>query len=276
MKLDKIFNISEKVILVTGGTGQIGSNISKVFLDNGAKVVFLDKDMSKKEEIINDLKNDSKDLSVNAFFFKLDISIEDECIKVIRKIHQQFKKIDVLINAAAIDAKFDHSVKDNFNKEFKNFPINLLIQSLQINQLGLIQITKEVCKYMSDSKQGNIINLGSIYSLVSPNHNLYDFKNDQKSIKPIDYVISKSFIPNFSRYIATFYAKDGIRCNTLIPHGIIQNPRDDFVDNWKIISPIGRLCNIEELYGPFLFLASDASSYMTGATLIIDGGWTAW
>jgi len=123
---------------------------------------------------------------------------------------------------------------------------------------------------------GNIINVASTYSVVAPNQNLYDFGEGIKNFKPIDYIASKSFIPNFTRYVATFYSKENIRCNAIVPHGILNNHEESFLVNFSKMSPLGRMCNREELDGPFTFLASDASSYMTGSVLMVDGGWTAW
>lgn len=94
--------------------------------------------------------------------------------------------------------------------------------------------------------------------------------------KPIDYVGTKSMIPNFTRYLATLYARDGIRCNAIVPHGVDNRHPQEFRDNFERLSPLGRMCDVKELRGPFVFLASDASSYMTGSTLVVDGGWTAW
>jgi NAD(P)-dependent dehydrogenase (short-subunit alcohol dehydrogenase family) len=129
---------------------------------------------------------------------------------------------------------------------------------------------------MLNQQYGNIINVASIYSIIAPNNSLYDFGDCDKLFKPVDYVVSKSFIPNFTRFIATLYAKDNIRCNAIAPHGIINNHETQFIQNFSKLSPMGRMCNKEELDGPFLFLSSDASSYMTGETIILDGGWSSW
>jgi NAD(P)-dependent dehydrogenase (short-subunit alcohol dehydrogenase family) len=129
---------------------------------------------------------------------------------------------------------------------------------------------------MLQQGHGNIINVASSYSLVSPNQQLYDFAEDDKTFKPIDYVASKSFMPNFTRYLATLYAQDNIRCNGIAPHGIFNDHGEKFLANFTRLSPMGRMCDKSEINGPFIFLASDASSYMTGTTIVIDGGWTAW
>jgi NAD(P)-dependent dehydrogenase (short-subunit alcohol dehydrogenase family) len=124
--------------------------------------------------------------------------------------------------------------------------------------------------------QGNIINVASTYSMVAPNQQLYDFGQGIQQYKPIDYIASKSFIPNFTRYVATFYAGEGIRCNAIVPHAIENQHSEAFKNNFSRLSPLGRMCEREELIGPFTFLASEASSYMTGSILTVDGGWTAW
>ncbi|MFI5172635.1 MAG: SDR family oxidoreductase, partial [Chitinophagales bacterium] len=93
---------------------------------------------------------------------------------------------------------------------------------------------------------------------------------------PVDYIVTKSFIPNFTKYIATFYAKENIRCNAIAPHGIFNDHSDAFIHNFSKLSPLGRMAEKNEMIGPFTFLASDASSYMTGSILTVDGGWTAW
>ena len=123
---------------------------------------------------------------------------------------------------------------------------------------------------------GNIINVASTYSLVSPNQKLYDFGDGTIQYKPVDYIVTKSFIPNFTKYLATFYASDNIRCNAIAPHGIFNDHDEKFLQNFAALSPIGRMADKKEMTGPFTFLASDASSYMTGTTLVVDGGWTAW
>ena len=118
--------------------------------------------------------------------------------------------------------------------------------------------------------------MASTYSLVSPNQKLYDFGDGAIQYKPVDYIVTKSFIPNFTKYLATFYAADKIRCNAIAPHGIFNDHDEKFLQNFAALSPIGRMADKKEMTGPFTFLASDASSYMTGTTLVVDGGWTAW
>jgi NAD(P)-dependent dehydrogenase (short-subunit alcohol dehydrogenase family) len=207
----------------------------------------------------------------------LDIANPESTEKLIRHAVDKFGRVDVLINNAAIDAKFDKQSEGNVNpSRFENYPIELLRKSVDVNLTGTVIMTQAACRQMLKQGHGNIINVASTYSLVAPNQNLYDFGEGVKNFKPVDYIASKSFIPNFTRYIATFYAKESIRCNAIVPHGIFNDHPGEFLVNFSKMSPLGRMCDRNELNGPFTFLASDSSSYMTGATLVVDGGWTAW
>ena len=268
-------SVTGKVVLITGAYGLIGQTIAVSFLKQGALVILADIDKNKEIELkikVSSLFHDSQFL-----FQTLDISKEESCYETIQVTLTKFHRLDVLINIAAIDAKFD---KDNStsidNNRFENYPIELLQKSIDVNLTGTILITQHVCRQMLKQLSGNIINVASTYSVVSPNQNLYDFGDGKSQFKPVDYVATKSFIPNFTRYLATLYAGQGIRCNAIVPHAIFNDHEAPFLENFAKLSPLRRMCDREELIGPFTFLASDASSYMTGSLLTIDGGWTAW
>lgn len=268
-------SIHDEVILVTGAFGLIGRQVSKVFLQNGAKVVLADINASITNEVqeeFTSLTNEN-----NFLIIHLDITNETSAAAAIEATVKKFGRLDTLINNAAIDAKFD---KENMGKvnqsRFENYPVDLLRRSVEVNLTGTVIMTQAACKQMLVQGSGNIINVASTYSVVAPNQNLYDFGNGIENFKPIDYIASKSFIPNFTRYIATFYSTNNIRCNAIVPHGVYNNHDEKFLENFSKLSPLGRMCNREELEGPFIFLASKASSYMTGSVMMVDGGWTAW
>ncbi|WKK67353.1 SDR family oxidoreductase [Lutimonas zeaxanthinifaciens] len=269
-------NLEGKVILVTGGMGLIGKEISYSFLQQGAKVIFADLNLDSRDKYTDELEKNEIPKN-NYLFLLLDITSESSCSDVIKSAVSKFGKLDVLINNAAIDAKFDKEGSSKINQSrFENYPIDLLRRSVEVNLTGTVIMTQVACKQMLKQGYGNIINVASTYSMVAPNQNLYDFGEGIQNFKPVDYIASKSFIPNFTRYIATFYANENIRCNAIVPHGIENNHPIDFKKNFGAMSPMGRMCEREELNGPFSFLASDASSYMTGSVLTVDGGWTAW
>tara|TARA_B100000959_G_C14990011_1_gene627406 strand:- start:3375 stop:4208 length:834 start_codon:yes stop_codon:yes gene_type:complete len=269
------FSLEKKVALITGANGLIGREIADSFASFSANLILLDN--TEDEDIDIYAKNLSEKYSVKVKVFHISITNIDKIKHVINEAVIYFGKIDILVNLAAIDAKFDENIKNVPKTAFEDFPIELWNKSIEVNMTGTFLITQQVVKQMLKQKNGNIINVASTYSLVSPNQNLYKFNEESEQLfKPIDYVATKSMIPNFTRYLATFYGKKGIRVNTIVPHGVLNNTNSEFIDNFSKLSPLGRMCNREELRGPFVFLASDASSYMTGSTLVVDGGWTAW
>lgn len=260
----KEFNLNNKTIIVTGCNGIIGKSISKALSSYGADLILIDiVDQSKINKQTRDLQKKFKNKILP---IKLDINNEIETKKIFKNIN----KIDVLINLAAIDAKVNEGKEYVFDKK-------LLKNSLNTNLIGTSIFTDFILKKMIKRKKGNIINVASTYSIVSPNINLYKGTNTFKLNKPLEYILSKSFIPNYSRYIATTYARKGIRCNTIVPHAVITNNKNNkFKKNFLKLSPIGRFCKPSELNGVFIFLSSDSSSYMNGALITLDGGWTAW
>jgi NAD(P)-dependent dehydrogenase (short-subunit alcohol dehydrogenase family) len=267
-------NVADKVIFLSGAFGLFGRRLATVFLDNGAKVILCAHRMEKASSWLNDNshKYDTEKIAV----LPLDLTSDSSMADAVENSVKSFGRIDVLINNAAIDAKFDKEhIGSLENSGFENYPIDLIRQSVECNIVGTVRLTQLVCKIMSAQQSGNIINVGSIYSLLSPNKSLYEGINGPQ-MKPVDYVISKSFIPNFTRYIAANYAGKNIRCNAIAPHGIFYNHEETFVQNFKAMSPSRRMCRIEEIDGPFLFLASDASSYVNGEVMVLDGGWSVW
>ena len=269
-----LFSLKKQVIVITGSCGLIGREVCDALVYAGANLVLIDK--VNENIIFKQAKILSKKHKTKILFFNVDIVDEKKIKNSISSILKKFKKIDTLINLAAIDAKINNQNFHNFS--FTKFPIDQLELSLDVNVKGTFIVTKNILNQMLKQKNGNIINVASTYSIVAPNQNLYkDKKNRQIFIKPIDYVLSKSVIPNFTRYIATSFGKKGIRANTIVPHGVIEGKVNrDFKSNFSKMSPLGRFCKKEELRGPFIFMSSNSSSYMNGSTLIIDGGWTAW
>jgi len=269
------FDLSEKNILVTGACGLIGKEICDAFASAGANVIISDIIEEKKIKEYAD-KLSSKYGTENIGLF-LDITDFESIHSGITNILEKLSSIDVLVNNAAIEAKFDKSIVDINPTRFENYPMEELEKSLSVNISGTIKITKEVIKNMISSKNGNIINVTSAYAIVAPDQRLYRNPGKKSQVyKPVDYIVTKSFIPGYSRYLATLYASDGIRVNTIVPHGIYNNHKKDFLQRFSDRSPMGRMCRLNELRGPFIFLASDSSSYMTGSMLVIDGGWSIW
>lgn len=273
--MSETISVRNKVILVTGAFGIIGSTICEHFLEEGAKVVLVDINAALGAAVEEEL---SRKFSKERFLVLIvDITDPESVERAVARTVSYFGTLDVLINNAAIDAKFDRANQSGVNiSRFENYPIPLLRKSVEVNIMGTVIMTQATCSQMMKQGNGNIINVASTYSLVSPNQSLYDYGEGVSNFKPVDYIVSKSFIPNFTRYISTFYARNSIRCNAIVPHGIFNDHEEKFLVNFAKLSPLGRMCDRNELKGPFVFLASDASSYMTGSLLVVDGGWTAW
>jgi NAD(P)-dependent dehydrogenase (short-subunit alcohol dehydrogenase family) len=270
-----VFDIRNKNILLTGASGLFGRQISNCFLKCGANVILGVHNQDNIAYLQKELEQEyPKDKFLICHLELLDSLSIENCLKTAL---EKFPSIDILINNAALDAKMDKENKTELAEvRFEDYPIDYIRKSIDVNMIGTINITQYVCRQMLKQGNGNIINVASIYSLIAPNQYLYDFGDGKNYYKPIDYVVSKSFLPNFTRYIATLYAKFNIRCNAIAPHGVFNNHKKAFLNNFSKLSPMKRMCRKEELDGPFLFLASDASSYMTGETIVLDGGWSAW
>ncbi len=269
------FDLTERVILVTGAAGQIGTEICDAFASYGASVVISDVHdasiLAARAEAL-----EMRYPGTTALGVSLNVASEESVVNAFFSVEKKFGRIDVLVNNAAIDAKFDAGEGKVEPSRFEDYPLDLWEQSVSVNLTGLLRVTQHAVRWMLRLGGGNIINVASSYALTSPNQTLYEFGDGVDRYKPIDYVGSKSAIPNITRYLATLYARQGIRCNSIEPHGIDNAHDAPFRTNFAGLSPIGRMCRVDELRGPFVFLASDASSYMTGAALVIDGGWTAW
>ncbi len=262
-----------KTILFTGAFGLIGKEICAHYMNEGARVAWTD--IKIDDKTVTWLQDNFAE--TDFVVVEMDITNETQVAEGVDKVVSHWGTIDVLVNNAAIDAKFDKKGIDKVNQSrFENYPIDLLRRSVEVNLTGTVIVTQAVCRQMLKQGYGNIINVASTYSVVAPNQDLYDFGQGIQNYKPIDYIASKSFIPNFTRYIATFYAKDNIRCNAVVPHGVLNNHDEAFLRNFSKLSPLQRMANRDELRGPFTLLASDESSYMTGSVLMVDGGWTAW
>ena len=268
-----IFSLEGKTAIVIGGLGQIGINSVKILLDAGAKVEVIDVVNDKESKRAKDLKEYYTGNSI--FFSKIDITNEVAVKTKITDTYKKFGKIDILINHAHYKGDPEmlkpHS---EFFSAFEDYPFEVWKKTIDVNLSGLFLVTRSVCGFMKKQKSGVIINTASTYGLVSPNKSIYE---DSGINSPISYAVTKASILNFSRYLSTHLAEYNIRVNTLSPGGVENDGQSlNFKKNYSNLTPLNRLSKDNEYQGAILYLASNASSYMTGSNLIIDGGWTSW
>ena len=268
-----LFRLNGRVAIVTGGLGQLGLQFSVSLCDYSANVAVIDI-LDEKKKANNDF--DKYLNSGRIKIYKADIRKRVQIEKTLGKIKMDLGNPSILINNAGIDAPPGIDTEENC--PFENYPEESLDKVIDVNIKGVFLCSQVFGGEMAMNNYGSIINIASIYGIVSPNQDIYEYKrkNGQLWYKPASYSISKSAILNFTRYLATYWAKNNVRVNTLSPAGIFNNQDKEFLKGYKKRMPLGRMAREDELNGAIIFLASDASSYMTGSNLIIDGGWTAW
>ena len=264
MSINKIFNLTNKVIILTGASGLLGTEYAHGLSQAGANVVLADLNFEKCKKLSSNI---NEKYGVDSFPIKLDVTKTNSINTMIKKVIKKFSKIDILINNAIF------SEVGNTKTTFENYDLNIWKKGLNVNLTGPFLCCQEVGKIMKKQKNGNIINISSIYGLVSPDQRIY---GNTKIIKSAMYAVTKSAVLNFSRYLASYWREDGIRVNTLSLGGVEENQNSIFKKNYSNKTMIGRMAKKDEYVGGLIFLSSNASSYMTGSNLVIDGGWTAW
>ncbi|MCH7760503.1 SDR family oxidoreductase [candidate division TA06 bacterium] len=278
MGIEKYFDLKEKVALITGGAGLLGTQYAEALAEVGAKIVLVDMNMKGCAENAKQLE---KRYPVQILSIQTDVSKKRSVKEMVRKIVKRFGRIDILINNAAFTAKHGSKKHEGYFAPVEEYPVDLWEEVLSINLTGMFLCSQEVGKQMLKQKGGVIINVSSIYGLVGPDQRIYHgVKNPynpfQKMNTPIVYSVTKGAVLSLTRYLATYWAQKNIRVNCLTLGGVFEGHDKKFVKNYSLRTPLGRMAKKDEYKGAVLFLASDASSYMTGANLVVDGGWTAW
>jgi len=246
------FSLEGKVAIITGGLGQLGRQYTKAIIDAGAKVATFD--------------------IVPGSPYLVDITSKESVKKGVEAVVKDLGVPSILINNAAIDAPPGSA---GGSKPFEDYPIDDLDKVFDVNVKGMIICCQEIGKIMAEHKNGSIINISSIYGNVSPDQRIYEYRQP-RFVKPVAYSVTKAAVLNLTRYLATYWAKDGVRVNTLSLGGVFNNQDPEFLKNYTTKVPLGRMAREDEYNGAIVFLASDASSYMTGSNMIIDGGYIAW
>jgi NAD(P)-dependent dehydrogenase (short-subunit alcohol dehydrogenase family) len=271
------FNLKNKIIVITGGSGFLGSEFSSTLSVVGAIPIILDKNNASLEL----LKKKFIKKKQRGFFFLVDLNNETKVNVVINSIIKKYRKIDCLINAAGLTGEDMLKTDSNFFEKFENYDFKLWQKSLNENLSITFVLTKSVAKYMLKRKKGSIINIASDVGIISPDHRIYEAnkKINYEGVNfntPLSYSVAKSGIISMTRYLATYWAKKGIRVNCVSPAGVYKKHNKKFVEQLSERIPLGRMAKLEELNGAVIYLCSNASSYVTGHNLVVDGGRTIW
>ncbi len=269
MSADKLFDVSHEIVLITGVSGQLGGEYAKVFLQRGSRVVGLDVRPSAGSEIL------SRDYPNRFLFSAADVTDKPSLRRALTEAEQQFGTPTVLINNAAIDSP--PSAPPEENGPFEEYPEASWDKVMDVNLKGVYHCCQVFGGAMATKGMGSIINVASIYGVVSPDQSLYEYRRQRGEtfFKPVAYAVSKSGTLNLTRYLAVYWAKKNVRVNTLTIAGVFNNQEQAFLDSYCRRIPVGQMANPDDYNGAVLFLASPASRYMTGANLVVDGGWTA-
>tara|TARA_Y100001934_G_C12249291_1_gene724266 strand:+ start:98 stop:907 length:810 start_codon:yes stop_codon:yes gene_type:complete len=266
---NSLFDVSEEIVVITGVCGQLGNAYAREFLNNGARVVGLD---INNPDPSNQLFVTGKD---KYKYIKADITQKSSLQKSLLEIIDHFGVPTVLINNAGIDSP--PSAPPDETGPFEDYPEESWDKVVNVNLKGVYLCCQVFGSAMAINKRGSIVNVSSIYGVVSPDQNLYEYRRSRGEVffKPVAYSASKSGIINLTRYLAVYWAKKSIRVNSLTLAGVFNNQEREFLEIYCSRIPIGRMADEDEYNGAVIFLASAASQYMTGHNMIVDGGWTA-
>lgn len=261
-----LFDLTGKVAIVTGGAGLLASEHAIALHAHGARVVLADFNEEKCIQAANILR-EAGTIATAKF---CDVTKKDSWEKLLDDVLNDYGKVDVLVNNAGFT---NQSKSPNFDATFENFPLEDWNAIMNVNLTGSFLGCQVIGKHMLENKSGSIINMASLYGVVSPNHRIYPGTGISQ---PVAYSVSKHGVVALTKYLATLWADKGVRVNALTPGGIFNDHKGLFLERFEQLNPIGRMCDKTELRGGIVYLASDASSHMIGHNLIIDGGWTAW
>jgi len=268
----KLFSLKDKNTIVTGGAGILGSNFCMGLADAGANIAVVDINIENATKIANEIK---KNYGVKAKAIYCDLTSEQSVKEMVETVVAEFGTIDILHNNAAGKS----SNLNEFFAPFEEYDLNQWKEIMSMNLDSMFLVAKYVGKVMKEQGAGgSIIQTSSIYGVMGPDNRIYEgsFYLDCQINTPAIYSASKGGVVALTKYLATYWAKDGIRVNTITPGGVESGQNETFKQNYGNRIPLGRMAQAEEMVGALIYLASDASSYVTGQNILIDGGLSAW
>ena len=267
--MEELFSLKGKVAIVTGACGLLGKKHCEALADAGATVVVADINKT-------DCKDFAAELGKNHLGVVLDVTSETSLKAARNKIVKKYNQIDILVNNAAINDMFENPLTAGEQSKFENYPVSMFRKSLEVNVTGVFLCSQVIGSVMAKHQNGSIINIASTYGMVGPDQSIYkNEEGEQTFYKSAAYPATKGAVLNFTRFLASYWGKNNVRVNSLSPGGVENNQDDYFIKNYSSKTLLGRMARANDYQGALVFLASNASAYMTGANLVVDGGWTA-
>jgi NAD(P)-dependent dehydrogenase (short-subunit alcohol dehydrogenase family) len=259
---DPLFDLDGRIAVVTGGMGQLGQVYLAGLAERGMRVASFDVAAGAVPE------------GVRAYV--VDVTDGGSIAKALNDVVAEWGVPHLLVNNAGLDAPPDAPAEEV--GRFEEYPEASFDAVMDVNVKGTLLCCQLVGGAMAKEGRGSIVNVSSVYGLLSPQQDLYEFRRGQGEtfFKPVSYSVSKAAILNLTRYLATYWAKEGVRVNTLTLAGVWNDQPQEFLGAFEARSPMGRMLDAREALGAVVFLASDASSYATGSNVVVDGGWSAW
>jgi NAD(P)-dependent dehydrogenase (short-subunit alcohol dehydrogenase family) len=259
------FDLRGRVVVITGGLGQLGRQFSSELLRRGARIAVVDKSAISQEAPDGEIWN-----------IRCDVTAAESLRNALRQITERWGVPYGLVNNAALDSPPNAPASDTAS--FETYSLETWNSVMEVNLTGTFLSCQVIGAAMARAGTGSIINISSIYGILSPDQRIYDYRkaDGEPFFKPVAYSASKAAILNLTRYLATYWAKSGVRVNTLTLGGVANHQDERFVANYTARVPLERMAKPDEYNGAIVFLLSDAASYMTGSNVVLDGGWSAW
>ena len=275
--MEDIFSLKDKIIIITGGAGLLGKEHAKAIVSFDGVPVLVDIAERYLEQAVEEIKK-FKPISVVETFVG-DIT-KRESIEIVRKeLIDKYGHIDGLINNAANNPKMEIATDNMRAIQFENFPVDMWNQDIAVGLTGALLCSQVFGEQMAKQGNGVILNISSDLGIIAPDQRIYrkdGLDDEQQVVKPVTYSVVKHGLIGLTKYLATYYADKGVRVNAICPAGVYNGQAADFVERLSNLIPMGRMAELDEYRGTIVYMLSDASGYMTGSTVVVDGGRTCW
>ena len=271
------FSLEGKVVIITGGAGLLGKKHAEAVLDAKGIPVLIDISKAALAAAGQQLSAMFPDGIVETFV--ADITNRNDMQNICTRLVERYSHIDGLINNAANNPKVEGNAQNMRNIQFENFPVQMWMDDVAVGLTGAFVCAQVFGAQMAKQGKGVILNISSDLGIIAPDQRIYrkdGLADEEQTVKPVTYSVIKHGLLGLTKYLATYWAERGVRANSLCPAGVYNGQNEEFLGKLTNLIPMGRMAEQDEYKGTVLYLLSDASAYMTGATLMVDGGRTCW